>query len=539
MRPKSRPRRRTPVPAAARTIATLAALLLPCAGAAQQDADRPATRPERTEYRETSRYADVVDFVRSLEGAYLHVTTYGYSVEGRALPLVVWGDVADATPESVLASGRTRVLIQAGIHGGEVEGKEAALVLLRELAAGRHPAWADSLVLLVAPLLDPDGNERINLYNRPRQNGPVGGVGERVNAQGLDLNRDHTKLESPEIRSLVRLYRRYDPHVVIDLHTTDGTFHAYRLTYAPPLNPDTDSAIVALLRERWLPAVQAALHDRYGWNTFYYGNLPPPDSHLDRGWYTFDARPRFNNNYVGLRNRFAILGEAYAYASFQERILVSLRFVEAAVDFAAANAGRIQDITREADARSLSDRSLATRSQLARSGETDILLGAVDTAANPLTGEPFLQRVDTVRSVRMPVYDSFAPAELSPVPRAYLVPPDLPALVDRLDAHGIRYSRLAKNTALAVDEFVVDSTAVADDAFQGHHERRILGHYRAVTRTIRAGTLVVSTDQPLGRLAFLLLEPRSDDGFLDWNFFDGRIERGAVYPVLRTAGPGR
>jgi murein tripeptide amidase MpaA len=217
----------------------LLAALAPAVLAAQQAAAprfQRQTRPERTAYRETSSYGDVVAFLAAADAASsrIHVTHFGYSMEGRTLPLAVVGRVRDASPEAVRASGKLRVFIQANIHAGEVEGKEAMQVLLRDLANGRHAVWLDSVVLLIAPIYNADGNERVRLTNRPLQDGPLGGMGQRANAQNLDLNRDHTKLESPEARSLISLFNRYDPHVVIDLHTTNGTVHAYHLTYAPP-----------------------------------------------------------------------------------------------------------------------------------------------------------------------------------------------------------------------------------------------------------------------------------------------------------------
>ncbi len=163
-----------------RCILLLVLLLAPAAQAQQ-------TRAERTNNRETSRYSEVVAFLEQVAAASprIHLATFGYSWEGRPLPLAVWGDVAAATPEAVLASGKTRVFIQANIHAGEVEGKEAMLMLLRGLARGEHAQWADSLVLLIAPIYNADGNERITLGNRPLQHGPVGGMGQRPNAQGV------------------------------------------------------------------------------------------------------------------------------------------------------------------------------------------------------------------------------------------------------------------------------------------------------------------------------------------------------------------
>ena len=170
------------------------------------------------------------------------------------------------------------------------------------------------MVLLVAPIYNADGNERFSLTNRGRQHGPMAGQGQRPNAQGYDLNRDHMKLDSPEARGFVKLMNDYDPHVSMDLHTTNGTRHAYHLTYAPPLNPATDPAIIDLLRKDWLPSVTRTIKTKYDWDYYYYGNVEgrgPAGSPDERAWKSFDSRPRFNNNYIGLRNRIAILSEAY------------------------------------------------------------------------------------------------------------------------------------------------------------------------------------------------------------------------------------
>ncbi|MEE3136521.1 MAG: M14 family metallopeptidase, partial [Gemmatimonadota bacterium] len=291
------------------------------------------TRAELTDFTETTSYEEVMALSKSLAelSENIHLTTFGYTNEGRALPLLVVG-APGASAAAVLGTGKTRVYVQGNIHGGEVCGKEALLMLLRQYAMGRYPSWTDELVLLIAPIYNADGNERVLLRNRPRQHGPIGGMGQRPNAQGLDLNRDHTKLDSPEARSLVRIMTEYDPHVAVDLHTTNGTRHAYHLTYAPPLHPNTPTAIDGLLRRRWLPEVTRLIKEKHGWDYYYYGNAGGRGG--GSGWRTFDHRPRFNNNYMGLRNRVAILSEAYAYASFEDRVLGSLWFVEEILDYA-------------------------------------------------------------------------------------------------------------------------------------------------------------------------------------------------------------
>jgi len=510
-----------------------ASLARPSAASAQSTAG-PWTRAETSGFVETSTYDDVLTFIAAVDSASpdLHVGGFGYTYEGRRLPLVVWG-AADATPAAVREAGKTRVLVMANIHAGEVEGKEAALELLRELAAGRHAAWRDSLVLLVAPIYNADGNERVRLDNRPLQLGPIGGMGQRPNAQGLDLNRDYMKLESPEARSLVKLFSEFDPHVVIDLHATNGTHHGYHLTYSPPLHPGTDPAIVELARGRWLPAATAELAP--DWSMWHYGNLPRDEGlEAPPGWYTFSPQPRFGNNYGGLRNRFGLLSEAYAYLPFDERIEVTRRFVESLLDFAAADAGEIRRLAREADARDLTGIELPVRTEYDCGPEVEILMGEVEAVRHPYTGETMLRRLPVQRPEMMADCAAFRGTETSRVPAAWLVPAGLEAVIELLSAHGIRWYALPEPLAMDGEAFAITASSQAEREFQGHRERTLEGRWEPATATMPAGTVVVPSAQPLGRLAFYLLDPRSDDGLVAWNVVDEALEGAASYPILRA-----
>jgi len=513
---------------------------LPCMarGQSNPDADLLLTRAERTDFRETTRYAEVMELSARLaaRSPQIHLTTMGYTTEGRALPLLIVG-APDATPASVRATGKTRVYLQANIHAGEVPGKEALLILLRRLSSGEYATWTDSLVLLITPIYNADGNERVRLDNRPRQNGPVGGMGQRPNAQGLDLNRDHTKLDSPEARSLVRMLNQYDPHAAVDLHTTNGTRHAYYLTYSPPLHPNTPASVDAFLRQRWLPEVTARVKEKHGWDFYYYGNVQRGDDGA-QGWYTFDHRPRFNNSYLGLRNRVAILGEAYAYATFEDRVKATLWFVEEILDFAQQNATAVRRIVEDADRASVVGLPLALRADYARSPEVTILMGEVDQERNPYSGDVMLRRRAVSTPMRMAEYGSFRATESASAPEAYYVLPEAEDVIERLEAHGIAVVRYAETRRVTAEGFAVDSTTSAERPFQGRHERTVWGRWVPTSETLPPGTAYVSVDQPLGRLAFTLLEPRSDDGFTAWGFLDPQIEAG-TFPVLRVPSGGR
>lgn len=513
------------------------------------------TPAERSNFEQTTRYADVVTLMEAYAAASdrLHLTTFGYTYEGRPLPMMVVGDVADATPEAVRASGKTRVWIQGGIHSGEACGKEAMLMMLRDLAQGAYAEWDDSLVLMIAPLYNADGNELVKIDNRGRQNGPIGGMGQRPNAQGYDLNRDHMKLDAPEARSLIKMMNDYDPHLGVDLHTTNGTQHAYYLTYSPPLNPNTPEQIDEMLRGDWLPTVTQAIRDKHGWDYFYYGNASGLGGRGGRGgrggqaagepgmpgWRTFDHRPRFNNNYIGLRNRFAILSEAYSYATFEDRVMGSLWFVEEILHYAAANAAAIRDITVAADAQSVVGTELGVRFDFLDIPEPiEILMGETEQVLNPYSGDLILNRLDVSRPVMMRDGGTFEAIETETAPAVYFVPAEAADAISKLRLHGMTTRTLDSDATLPGERFMITASTEAPRPFQQHNERTVEGSWQATQLSLPAGTVIVEVAQPLGRLAFSLLEPRADDGFTNWNVFDDLLDGADAHPVTRAHAEG-
>jgi hypothetical protein len=532
----------------------LAAQAAGCAGApAVGDSTTawPLTRAEASGYTETSRYDDVAAFLKAVDAASpaIHLTTYGYTYEGRPMLLAVAG-APGASAEEVLATGKTRVFMQGNIHAGEVEGKEAALMLLRSIARGERAAWLDEVVLLVAPLYNADGNERVNVRNRGSQNGPVGGMGQRHNAQDLDLNRDATKLETPEARSLARLLTEYDPHVAIDMHTTDGSSHGYHLTYDVPGSPNTAPEITRVLRDELLPAVTRNVKQKHGWDLFYYGG---PTREGERVWAGDEElyKPRYTHTYFGIRNRFGILSEAYSYATFQDRIQATYWFVEEIVDFVVAHGPALRAITAAADRESIIGTQQAVRGVLARlSDAVEIVLADVAEERNPYVPDrPMRRRVDgSERRVTMPHLGKIVASETSLAPRAYLLPAaaadDVPAarlrasVIDRLEAHGIRTFTTANEQAFTGERFRIESSTQDEEPSQLTHKLRTLsGAWEPSAQALPAGALVVPLDQPLARLAFVLLDPRSDDGLMAWNLLDPVLAATPppeFYPLLRT-----
>src|SRR5881396_4176402 len=386
----------------------LAALAATAPGLAAQAL--PQTTAERTNYAATSTNAEVGAFLDSLElaGAPIAVSEMGTTALGKPIYFVITSDPTVTSPGEAVASGKLVVYLQANIHGGEVEGKEAVLAVLRELAGPRRELL-QTLVVLVAPDYNPDGNDAFGsqAVNRSEQNGPAL-VGQRADGKNLDQNRDYFKAEAPETRaSLSRVYTTWDPALMVDLHTTDGTRHGYLLTYAPPLDPNGPPGPTGFVRDQMLPALRRTLQDKYHEPTFDYGNVDAPlgpqswDSYAPLGWY--------GTNYVGLRGRMAILSEAYSHADFKARVRVTHDFLVEILNYAALHVDDIRRLEREADRQTaLEGAGMAARPALAVAyklgarGVEPVMLEVMKAGSDSARGRPRLEPTGEVRAFRLP-----------------------------------------------------------------------------------------------------------------------------------------
>jgi hypothetical protein len=513
----------------------------------------PRTRPELTNYRETSHYSDVRRFLDSLRAvrAPLAFGSIGRTGEGREIPYVIASRPLVATPSEAKRLGRPIVYVQGNIHAGEVEGKDALLALLRDLAFAPKPNALDSIVLIAVPIYNADGNERFasQSVNRTEQNGPEM-VGVRTNAQGLDLNRDYVKAEAPETRASLSMFNAWDPDVFVDLHTTDGSFHGYALTYSPSLNPAAVFGGV-YARDSLLPVLRERMHARNGFEVFDYGNFladepsSGADTSIREGWATYDARPRFGTNYYGVRGRIAILSEAYSHDPLDRRIGSTYAFVKEILSLAGEKSAAIRSMSARADSQPLawgrspdSLQMVAVRSELIATPRTiDVIKEDIErTGDSSLTqaGVPRgTRRTGRFRPTRMPVYDRFTSTMDRTPPAAYVIEPQDTAVVALLRLHGIRVDRSDTAWRARGESFVIDSIITAQRVFQGHHEVRLKGRWERGTQTLPAKSFIVSTAQPRGTLIVYLLEPESDDGLTTWNLFDTRLQKGGRFPVRR------
>ena len=511
----------------------------------------PRTIAESTEYAATSTYAEVMSFVRELQklSPFVHVEWICTSAEGKPVPLLVIGKPAPLEPLALHSDKKVAIYIQANIHAGEVEGKEASLMLARDILLDPKLPYLDKIVLLIAPIFNADGNDKMSPDNRRGQNGPEK-AGVRQNGMNLDLNRDAMKLESPEMQGLVQsVLVRWDPILLVDCHTTDGSYHEEPVTYSWPLCPNGDPSIIKYMRDKMLPAVAVTLDKKYHTLSVPYGD-PRDFRDMSKGWQTFGHQPRYVTNYIGLRNRLSILDENYNYADFKTRVLGCYNFLRSILDYCGLHADELARLTAEADLRTV-ERGLAPK-------ETDtfgldievkelpgkVTVRGYEVEITPREGSPFpeVKRTDRKKTYVLPYFADFVPKRTVRLPYAYLIPVFDETIAGKLRGHGLAVEKLAEPVTLEVEAFRLKEVKGADRLYQGHRTNQVKGEPAVEKREFPKGTLVVRMAQPLANLAAYLLEPESDDGLLLWNAFDKYIAREwgrgvETYPVYKLYSP--
>lgn len=483
------------------------------------------TVAERSGYTETSPNADVLAFCQELakqKPERVWLTDYGTSKLGQKLPLIVLGTGGKAmTAKDARDSGKLIQFAFANIHAGEVDGKEALLALARDLAAEwDQPKWANS-ILLFAPNINPDGNDKMDKQNRTSQNGPVG-VGTRGNADGFDLNRDFVKLETAEIRAIAKLINEWDPRVVIDCHTTNGSYHRYTLTYDGPRYPAAHPDLIAYTQDKLLPDAGKRVKTATGFDTFWYGNFDGTRTK----WETYPAGPRFGVQWVAMRGRFGILSESYSYASFADRVKASYHFVKGIFEHAAANADEIKKVT---DAAVGQRDSVALTTKTVPNERTVPILGYVEQSV-----EGRRRPTPQVKDYDCSLFLKMEPTARVERPYAYAIPSHYLNAVHALQRHGIVVEELLEDMQVTVQPYRVESAKFAERPFQNHKLATATVEAQSPgARMLSAGTFIVKIDQKLGQLAAYLLEPGAEDGLTTWNQFDKDLQPGKEFPVLR------
>ena len=564
---------------------------------------KPLTRAERTGFTETSHYDDVVAFIDSLQklGAKISVGSIGKTIQGRELPYVIASRPLITTPAAARAANRPVAYIQANIHAGEVEGKEAMQSLLRDLLFDKKKNVLDSIVLIVQPIYNADGNEAWGpqARNRGAQNGPEL-VGTRQNASRWNLNRDYIGADAPETKGAFAMLNKWNPDLFMDLHTTDGSIHGYALTYAPPLTP-TAVNVVPYTANTMLPEIRKRMRERRGWEIQDYGDFSQPgsrgagrgaargaarggqpdttaagrgrgrggvpgfagggrvsleamiaDSIPSSGWAfsTYESLARYGTNYYGLRNRIAILSEAFSHDPFDRRVASTYDFVNEILSYLAQHKTEIIKLSKDGEAKVAawaknpgSSPPLALKSRMDTTRIEDVRVEEIkvitDSSVKREPGMGLRERTGIIKLVRMPVMASFAPTTTSTLPFAYAFDEKTAqALLPILKVHGIAVEKLDAAATVTAQTFAVDSVIERGPSETSRVLKDVTGKWNeAASRSLPAGTYVIRAGQPYGLAAFYLLEPESEDGLMQWSFFDGIVAARSDFPIARIVKP--
>ncbi len=487
------------------------------------------TTAERSEFKSTSTYNDVITFIGNLKNSspYIKVENLAKSIEGRDIPLLIIANPLPDTPEDLVKDKRIVIYVQANIHAGEVEGKEAALMYARDLLNSSDQEALNDVVLLICPIFNADGNEKMNPLNRTNQNGPSDGVGVRYNGQYLDLNRDAMKSESPEVKGvLANVFKRWDPSVFMDCHTSNGSYHVEPVTFTWMVNPNGDNSLISYMRDKMMPEMSERLAEKYNVENCFYGEFFDM-TNPEQGWVYDASEPRYMSNYFGIRNRLGILNENYVYADFKSRVYGCYYLINTLVEYASAYKTEIKNMLREVDDKtikrginpSVTDSFAIEYKVRAISEPVTIKAFDVEVVTNA-DGRRSYKKSDMQRSVTIPYFIDYYPLKNVKFPYAYLITVRDPEIIMLLQAHGIKLEKLSDDQEFEVDRFEIDELKGSEKLNQGHYTNTVKGQFIMETIDFPAGTPVVRTSQPLANVAAYLLEPESNDGMMTWNFFD-------------------
>lgn len=516
-------------------IAVVAAALLPLACGGPSAAPPPdlATVAEQSDFQRTGRFDEVERLCAAYEQAFpdaVRCTEFGRSPEGRPLLALVASRAGALTPEAARAQNLPVLLAQGGIHGGEMDGKDAGFLFLEKLLRDEAaPGALQSFVFVFVPVFNVDGHERFGRWNRPNQNGPEE-MGWRVTAQNLNLNRDYMKADAPEMQAMLRLLNEWDPILLADLHATDGAQfeHDVSNTLEPIYvgDPELQPAGRALLAE-----LNRTITARGSLPVDFYPDLTRADD-PGGGFYAAASTPRFSTGYWPLHNRFALLVETHSWKDYPTRVRTTERILITLAEMMMRQGRSWRELARAADERAaqLGGQTVALDYETAPDETTIDFRGyAYTREPSPVSGG-LVTRYDPSRPEiwRIPFRGTVRTRTTITAPGAGYIVPAAHAgwLGDKLALHGIRVERV--ETAVGdreVETFRADTVTLGTASFEGHQTATLTGAWRAERRAVPPGSLFVPIAQPNARLIMALLEPQSPDSFAAWGFFNNAFER--------------
>jgi len=490
------------------------------------------THAELTDYRETPSYDDTVAFARRLAHASssIEYEGFGFSGQGRELPLIIASETGTFTPEAAHAQQKAVVLIQACIHSGEPDGKDAGFALLRDIAITKTAAGIlENAVLLFIPIYNTDGHERPSRYNRINQNGPSE-MGWRSTSTYQNLNRDYMKADTPETRAWLHLWNLWQPDLFIDCHVTDGADYRCNITYHHEHHAGVDTAVLDWEREvfggKVAPATEAA-GNIISWYLEFIDNRD-----LTLGTRDFNGSPRFSTGFVPIRNRAGILIETHMLKDYRPRVIGTYDFLRAALTEVNRHPQRLRQIGREADARTVAAGRTYNPAHLfpidfELTDETtpfELKAFKYETEHSEISNDLRVVYGREPQDLTIPMYQTFRVKTAVAPPLCYIVPGQWTEVINVLKAHGLEMKTLAAFVPIEVESYRFTNVTWPHGPFEGRHMPRFDVEPTVETRVFPPGSVVVPLAQPAGKVILNLLEPHAPDSLARWGFFNAIFE---------------
>ena len=515
-------------------FASLCCLLaLAWAPASNAATDPLGTVAERSGFAQTGRYAEVVRLCAAFRKSYpkaVRCVEFGRTPEGRPMLALIASRAGALTAKEARRRGLPVLLVQGGIHAGEIDGKDAGFLALRDVLANRAAAGAlDRQVLVFVPVFNIDGHERFGRWNRPNQRGPEA-MGWRTTAQNFNLNRDYAKADTAEMQAMLRLVNAWDPIACIDLHVTAGAKFEHDISIqVEPLHAGDPA-----LRDAGLALRDAVIAD-----LAREGSLPQPfylsfevDDDPGSGFVDGVLPPRFSTGYFHLRNRFGMLVETHSWKDYPSRVRTTRNAILSVLAQMAAHGGEWRKVAHDADGRAarLAGRSVPLTYEASEKSRIIEFRGYEYTRAPSDVSGASMTRYDESKpqTWRLPLRDDVQPGVSVTAPEAgYLVPAAHAAWVgQKLAQHGVAFRVLSRALVNAnVETYRADKAEFSPRSTEGRQRLSLQGGWKPDTRGVGAGSLYVPIAQAKARLVIALLEPEAPDSMVAWGAFNNAYER--------------
>jgi len=507
---------------------SLIILINSCWLLSQIKSDDWLTYYEKSGCKRTPRYSETIDYCKKLEKAssWIKVLTFGKSPEGRDLVLVVASKDKAFTPQKAHRTGKAILLVQNGIHAGEIDGKDACLMLLRDIAITKTKEMLlNHVTLLVIPIYNVDGHERFEKYNRINQNGPEE-MGFRVTAQNLNLNRDYMKADAPETQAWLKMFNEWLPDFFIDAHVTDGADYQHIVTYGIERHQNLAEPIRSWVNDKYLPMISNLKTN--GVPVAPYVSLR---DNLDplKGLQSGVASPRLSTPYVAIQNRPALLIETHMMKDYKSRVEGTYQTIVATMELLNREYASLREAVKQTDEQTINNLErqipIGFKTLDVPSGNFHYLGFKQRNEKSNISGGTRIIYTKEPFEADVPIYDSVVVSKVVEPPTAYLIPQQWQQVINRLKMHGVKIENLKEPVELDVEMYRFSNVKWQQTPYEGRHPVTYSVEKVQEKKLFPAGTKVVFLNQRTARVIINALEPEAPDAFVAWGFFDAIFEQ--------------